>query len=82
MVLHYTENSFIVVSSSLWPEIYYNSCRRMGFNCAHSLAETEHIVLVCIKLELSGQIAVVYNVKDTIGFCVNLYFTEMKSFYA
>jgi hypothetical protein len=54
----------------------------MGFNCAHSLAETEHIVLVCIKLELSGQIAVVYNVKDTIGFCVNLYFTEMKSFYA
>ena len=62
MALNNAENSFIVVSSSLWAKIDNDSSWRMGFNCAHSLAEAEHIVLVCIKLEWSWKIAVVYNV--------------------
>lgn len=50
----------------------------MWLNRANTLGEAEHIVAVGVKLELSGQVAVVYNVKYAVSLSFNLNFTEVE----
>lgn len=48
MVFNNTKDSFVVVASLLWSEVYYNSSRRVCFNSADCLTKAEQIVLVSV----------------------------------
>ena len=77
MTLNDAENTFIVISSAFGTEIYDDSCCRMWFDSSNSLAEAEHIALICIKLESGWQITVIDNVQNSVCLCVNLYLTKV-----
>lgn len=72
-----TEDSLVVILSSLWEKLNDDSCLRVWLDGTLALGEGEDIVLIVEELESCWLVTLVADVQETVGSRCQLNLTEV-----